>query len=162
RHRQAHEGALEHRQVGDQPQSVAVLCAHRRQADDPRRPRDLECLPHPTMARVSGKPGAGAKSPGIMTKTPSTPVNAACKAAAAANAAPAPAAPGAAQDAAWARSRTMARRPRPRARRARAVAPPTRPVIPVIANIDPPRPRRSAPPLGDGGVSNAGARGGTP
>src|SRR3954462_13496966 len=84
-------------------------------------------------AQASGKPGAGSNSEGGNTNTPSVPLNAAARAAASSISACETSQPFSAQDRALPALRTTARAEWPPAKRVRASAPPTLPVIPVIA-----------------------------
>ena len=86
-----------------------------------------------TIRRTSGKPGAGSKLDGSRTKTPSAPRKAAVSAAASSIAASAMSQPRAAQGAALPASRSTARTGHFTRSRLRATAPPTWPVIPVMA-----------------------------
>ena len=86
-------------------------------------------------ARASGNPGAGSNSDGGSMKTPSTCLKASARAAASSISARATSQPFPAHDRPFSASRTTARTDWSAARIVRASAPPTLPVIPVIAYI---------------------------
>ena len=85
--------------------------------------------------RASGNPGSGSKSDGGRMKTPAAPLKAAARLAASSMSAKAISQPRPCHSAAFAWSRSTARTFRLSASRLRATAPPTLPVIPVIAYI---------------------------
>ena len=82
---------------------------------------------------VSGKPGSGSKSGGVMRNTPSTSENALVRPAASEIEAIATSQPRRAHSRPLSASRTTARTGNPAAIRVRATMPPTLPVIPVMA-----------------------------
>src|SRR3984893_5676701 len=86
-------------------------------------------------ARASGKPGDGSNSDGGRIKTPCVPSKAAVRVAASSMSAVTTSHPSSAHERARAASRTTARTGWPAASNVRATAPPTFPVIPVIAYI---------------------------